>query len=440
MKNLRNVFISVFLCLCGFVLNTNAATQAEMSNPSLVDFSFKENGKVITYGDSLHFTVRLSNSDNISVARIYFEALNFNNPTRTGRTEVECNLKYDSGKNALIFNFMRYHPSFLGDDNSHFITEYMVSGMYHTPSYVSTTGVPRIDISYNDGSHVVIPINEKVEFYVGNANCVNNIHTGGRATKMKGKICDICQKEYTPKLSVDLPTTSMKLQKGKSFSLKHTPSIPDDKVSSWTSSKPSIATVSPSGKITAKKAGTTIITLKMKSGAAANCTVTVQNGKVKTTKISGLSKTLKLDKGKKATPKPVIAPITSSEKVSYSSSNKKVATVNSKGVVTAKKAGTAKITVKSGSKKFVIKVTVPKIAPTDMKGVSPEKTLKKGKSFTIKAKLMPLGAEAKVTYKSSDKKVATVNSKGKVVAKKKGTAVITVKAGKVSRQCKITVR
>ncbi|MCM1904438.1 Ig-like domain-containing protein [Blautia sp. MB18-30] len=61
---------------------------------------------------------------------------------------------------------------------------------------------------------------------------------------------------------------------------------------------------------------------------------------------------------KKLTLKPVISPITSQEKVTYSSSNKKIATVNSSGVITGKKKGTAYITVKSGKIRKKVKVVV----------------------------------------------------------------------------------
>lgn len=54
----------------------------------------------------------------------------------------------------------------------------------------------------------------------------------------------------------------------------------------------------------------------------------------------------------------MLAPVTSKQKITYKSSNTKVATVNSKGQITAKKKGTAVITVKSGSKTVKCKVTV----------------------------------------------------------------------------------
>ena len=75
-----------------------------------------------------------------------------------------------------------------------------------------------------------------------------------------------------------------------------------------------------------------------------------------------------------------------------------------------------------------------------MTGVPATKTLKKGKSFTLKAKLTPSGSEAKITYKSSNSKVVSVSAKGKVKAKKKGTATITVKAGNVTKTCVVTVK
>ena len=87
----------------------------------------------------------------------------------------------------------------------------------------------------------------------------------------------------------------------------------------------------------------------------------VQKGAVKTTKItvSNASKNkVTLKKGKKLTLKTVVAPITSLQKVTYISNKKSVATVNKNGKITAKKKGTAKITITSGSKKKVITVTV----------------------------------------------------------------------------------
>ena len=79
---------------------------------------------------------------------------------------------------------------------------------------------------------------------------------------------------------------------------------------------------------------------------------------VKTTKITGVAKKTRLKKGKTLTLKPAVTPLTSLQKVTYKSSNKKVATVTSKGVIRARKKGTTVITVKSGSKTVKCRITV----------------------------------------------------------------------------------
>ena len=136
--------------------------------------------------------------------------------------------------------------------------------------------------------------------------------------------------------------------------------------------------------------------------------------------------------GKKATIKVTKTKVTG--KVTFKSSNKKVATVNSKGVITGKKAGKAVITVKVG--KYTKKLTV-KVKKPSFKLVKSSVKLKKGKKTTIRVKAAPV---SKVTYKTSNKKVATVNSKGVVTAKKKGTAKITVKCNGITRTFKVTVK
>ena len=121
-------------------------------------------------------------------------------------------------------------------------------------------------------------------------------------------------------------------------------------------------------------------------------------------------------------------------KVKFTSSNKKVATVSSKGVVKAKKAGKTTITVKVGNytKKVVIQVKKP-----SLKLAKSSATIKKGKTVKIKATATPSG---KVAYKSSNKKVATVTAKGVVKGKKKGTATITVTSNGVSKKFKVKVK
>ena len=119
-----------------------------------------------------------------------------------------------------------------------------------------------------------------------------------------------------------------------------------------------------------------------------------------------------------------------SKELTYKSSNNAVATVTNKGVITAKKKGTCKITVTSvyNSKvKGSIKVTVSKKKQNTKITLEKKKTtIAVGKTTTIKIKSYKGISRKGVKFASSNKKVATVSSKGKVTAKKAGTATITV--------------
>lgn len=108
------------------------------------------------------------------------------------------------------------------------------------------------------------------------------------------------------------------------------------------------------------RTGKANITITLAGGAKKTIAVTVRKGTVRTTKISGLPKTINLKVNGRKILKPVLTPLTSQEPVTYTSSNEKVVSVFTGGVVeiTGKKKGTAKITVKSGKKKAVVTVKV----------------------------------------------------------------------------------
>lgn len=161
------------------------------------------------------------------------------------------------------------------------------------------------------------------------------------------------------KPTVKLSASSAPLQLKKSTTaVKITSKLSGDSVSKWTTSNSKIATVSSSGKITAKKTGKATITVTMKSGAKASCKITVQKGVVTTTKLSVDTTSITLKVKKTHSIKTVRTPVTSQQSVRYSSSNSKVAAVSSSGKITAKKAGKATITVYSGKVKKKITVTV----------------------------------------------------------------------------------
>lgn len=133
-----------------------------------------------------------------------------------------------------------------------------------------------------------------------------------------------------------------------------------DKVTSWKSSNNKIFKVT--GKtngsciITSNNPGKAYLSASLQSGLTKKIPVTVKP--VKTQKIYGVKKNIIIKASKKYTLKPKISPSYSSDKISYSSNNKKVVAVNNKGVITARKKGTAYITIKSGSKYIKCKITV----------------------------------------------------------------------------------
>lgn len=118
-------------------------------------------------------------------------------------------------------------------------------------------------------------------------------------------------------------------------------------------------------------------------------------------------------------------------KTTYKSNNTRIAKVSSTGVVTGVKKGIAVITVTNNRVSRTFKVTVknPTLNRTTL-------NLKTKKNYTLKVQ----GKIGKVTFKSSNTKVSTVNAKGKVVAKKKGNATITVKANGITLKCKVKVK
>ena len=197
------------------------------------------------------------------------------------------------------------------------------------------------------------------------------------------------------------------------------------------SSNTAVATVNSStGKVTAKKEGKAVITAKSGSVTASytvNVKPTLQLNK--SSLILNQKKSAKLTATVKG----------SSKKVTWSSSNSKVVSVSSSGKVTAKKAGkaTISVTLKSSSGNITKTCSVTVLKPSIKLNIA-KTSVYMGKSVALKA--VVTGTSQKVTWKSSKKSVASVNSRGVVTAKKKGTATIYATANGVTAKCKIVVK
>ena len=228
------------------------------------------------------------------------------------------------------------------------------------------------------------------------------------------------------KAEFKLNATSGNLYTKKTTTLKVTTNLTG--TVTWKSSNTKVATVNSKGVVTAKTAGKATITATL-NGKTATYKLTVKNPSI----AAKASASTIYTKGQTST-KITVTKYGVTGIAKFTSSNKSIATVDSKGVVKAKKAGTVKITAQVGSYKKVVTI---KVRNASLKLAKTAATVKKGKTTTIKVSAVPTG---KVTYTSSNKKVATVTSKGVVKGVKKGTATITVKCNGMTAKFKVTVK
>ena len=220
-----------------------------------------------------------------------------------------------------------------------------------------------------DKNHISARKNVIVFVKAGTGNAGNNGNNGNGGSQNTGGSSgsgSAAQKPAVKKSVMKLNASSLVLRKKqKTSALTVSGMVSGDYVKAVTSGNKKLVKVvrfTKNGKITLqaqKKTGKTTLTIQLANGAKKTIKVKVQAGKVKTTKIS-ITKKVRIKKGKKLKLKPALTPITSQEKITFTSSNKKVVTVTSKGVIKAKKPGKAKITVKSGKKKVTVTVTVTK--------------------------------------------------------------------------------
>ena len=253
-----------------------------------------------------------------------------------------------------------------------------------------------------------------------------------------------------PVEGVELDQSELNLTVGDETVLTATlaPENASNKDVEWKSSNTKVATVV-DGKVTAVAVGSVTITVKTKDGGkTSTCKVTVS---VKTFPVEGITLSkdkLSLVEGEKVLLDFALTPENATNKaVTWSSSDKSVATVDTKGNVTGVKAGTATITVKTtdGGKTATCTVTVEKktVAVTMVSLDKTTLSLEVGGESTLAATVSPSNAtNKKLKWSSSNTAVATVDQNGKVKGIKAGSATITVTTedGGKKATCAVTVK
>ena len=253
----------------------------------------------------------------------------------------------------------------------------------------------------------------------------------------KSATCEVfVSKKVIPVTKVTITPSTLNLATGETATL--TVSVEPEGATyevEWSSSDETVATIV-DGVVTAVGEGTATVTAVVGDDSA-TCVVTVETPIESIT----LDKTeLEMVKGDTETLTVTINPETAKEvKVTWSSSDEKIATVDETGKVTAVGAGEATITAKAGGKEATCKVTV-KVPVESITLDKTSLTLKEGATAVLVATVKPDDATDKtVTWSSSDETIATVDNNGKVTGIKEGEATVTAKAGDKTATCKVTV-
>lgn len=228
--------------------------------------------------------------------------------------------------------------------------------------------------------------------------------------------------------SISLSKTELSLGVGSAQTLDviFKPSNAGNTDVSWKSSDTGVATVSSSGRVTAKAAGSATITATSADGGkTASCKVTVTESASAVTSVTLDVTSLSLKEGEEYKLEATVSPSTASnQNVTWESSDESVATVSSRGVVTALKAGTTKIAVTSESnpnRYALCTVTVTARGDVAVTGITAGESgtieLAAGERKKLSYTISPSNAANQgVSWKSSDTSAATVSSLGNVTA------------------------
>ena len=437
----RNVSLEdgVYGYFCTVTVRDPAKENLKM-NYTLV-YVFRDPLQIETKDTSLHISPKVASDANSGVARM----------------EIMANLKL-SGDHVVDPKWER----------SNAYDSWEEDNKYPNPGVFLTTGTLK---GMNDSSCIVTCTLRSmyspdavygVRTVTFTIDTVNHTYGDWKVTKEatvwaageREHVCTVCgykETESVPKLTPTITAnmTSVPVQAGKATDKFCVALANGDYIQKWESSDRRIFRVS--GKfngtctIRARRKGRATITATAASGLQITALVKVQKGIVKTRAITGLPSTVTIKKGQRSRLTPVLSPLTSQNPVTYKSSSTKIAAVSRTGRIRGVAPGRCKVTVTSGKVSVKVTVTVTGVDATAIRHVRTAYTLKKGRIRQLYPKLTPANATSRIRYKSSNKKVVTVSPTGKLTAKRKGTATITIRAinlesASIVRQVTVTVR
>lgn len=279
------------------------------------------------------------------------------------------------------------------------------------------------------------------------AKKTGTVTVGGRPSsvkkwaKAKVKVIDsLCP------TSLALNASKLNLTVGGTYQLSVTPT-PATASSSvkWASSRNSVATVSSTGLVTAKGAGTALIRATSTRSSSKTKTIKVTVAKLPSPNMLVLSPNITtLEKGDTLQLTAAPSPAGSNSSVKWATNNSSVATVSASGLITAKAVGTVKIMATSTANSKVS--TTRTLAVRDTKTVtsveiqSDSSTLYVGGSLNLDASVLPTTAPQSVSWSSNNAAVATVSDSGVISGKSPGSATITAKAGAKTDTLRVVVQ
>lgn len=248
--------------------------------------------------------------------------------------------------------------------------------------------------------------------------------------------CVVTVRQNATKIKLD--KTKLSMEKGGTLQLDYT-IMPEDAADNitFTSSKPKIVKADNNGKLTAVGCGTSVITVQGELNVKAKCTVTVTK---LADDITFDEKNVNIVVGQKLALPVTLSPIDATDKITWITDDKKIASVDKKGNVTGKKVGSTAIwaTTQSGITRGCVVTVEPKAKKVKLDNT--KLSLNKGDTYTLNCEIIPADAGGYNTFISSNDEVVSVDENGTLTAYKAGTVTITVKnTSKVQAKCKVTV-